>query len=183
MPGDQTKTVDKPKKDLPSNRQDLSEIRPGSTIRVHQKIKEKGKERIQVFEGVVIAKKHGEGISGTITVRKVASGVGVERIFPIHSPNITKIEVIKKGKVRRAKLYYLRKMQGKKTRLRKEEYITAVMPEEKLKQTRLETGKEDIPVQEKKNEKKEEAKENKSGEENKVSSAKKPEGEKKDKSN
>ncbi len=182
MPETQTKIIDDPKKNLPSNRQDLPEIRPGYTIRVHQRIEEKGKERIQIFEGVVIAKKHGKGISGTITVRKVASGVGVERIFPIHSPNITKIEVIKKGKVRRAKLYYLRKIQGKKAKLRKEEYITAVMPEEKLKETRLETGKEDISVQEKKNEKKEEAKGNKSGEEKKVVSAKKPESEKEDKS-
>lgn len=138
----QTKIIDDPKKDLSSNRQDLPGIRPGYTIRVHQRIEEKGKERIQIFEGVVIAKKHGGGISSTITVRKVASGFGVERIFPIHSPNITKIEVIKKGKVRRAKLYYLRKIQGKKAKLRKEEYVAAVMPEEKLKETKPETEKE-----------------------------------------
>jgi len=130
MPETQTKIIDESKKDLP-------EIRPGYTIRVHQRIEEKGKERIQIFEGLVIAKKHGGGISSTITVRKVASGVGVEKIFPIHSPNITKIEVIKKGKVRRAKLYYLRKIQGKKAKLRKEEYIATAVPEEKKEPTSL----------------------------------------------
>ena len=144
MPETQTKIIDDPKKNLPSDRQDLPEIRPGYTIQVHQRIEEKGKERIQIFEGVIIAKKHGGGISGTITVRKVASGVGVERIFPIHSPNITKIEVIKKGKVRRAKLYYLRKIQGKKAKLREEEYVATVEPEEKLKETKPETEKEGI---------------------------------------
>ena len=90
----------------------LPAINPGDTIKVFQKIKEKDKERIQAFEGLVIAKKHGQGISGTITVRKIVAGIGVERIFPIHSPNIDKIEVLKKNKVRRAKLYYLRKAKG-----------------------------------------------------------------------
>jgi large subunit ribosomal protein L19 len=97
----------------------LSDIRPGYTVSVYQKIKEGDKERIQVFEGLVIARKHGKGISSTITVRKVILGVGVEKIFPIHSPTIEKIEVLKRGKVRRAKLYYLRKAKGKKAKLKK----------------------------------------------------------------
>ena len=108
---------------------DLPDIRPGDTIRVHQKIKEKDKERIQLFEGLVLAKKHGKGISSTITVRKVVSGVGVERIFPLHSPNIEKIEISKRGKVKRAKLYYLRKAKGRKARLKRKDFI-GVIPEE-----------------------------------------------------
>src|SRR3989338_11602988 len=105
---------------------DLPDIRPGDTILVHQKIKEGNKERIQVFEGVVIAKKHGKGPSGTITVRKVVEGIGVERIFPIHSPTISKIEVAKHGKVRRAKLYYLRTTKGKKAKIKKKEFAAAI---------------------------------------------------------
>ena len=114
----------------PFLKKDLPDIRPGDTIRIYQKIKEtpkKGKtstgredkERIQVFEGVVLARKHGKGISATITVRKVVFGIGVERIFPIHSPLIKKIEILKRAKVRRAKLYYLRKAKGKRARLKK----------------------------------------------------------------
>jgi len=109
----------------PQLKKDLPEIKPGDTVLIYQKIKEtpktgqEAKERIQVFEGEVLAKKHGKGIEGTITVRKVVSGVGVERIFPIHSPNIEKIELTKRGKVRRAKLYYLREAKGKKARLKK----------------------------------------------------------------
>jgi len=99
-------------------KKNLPDIRPGDTIRVYQKIKEKDKERIQIFEGVVLARKHGSEPGATITVRKVVSGVGVERIFPIHSPNIEKIEIVKKGKVRRAKLYYLRTAKGRKARVR-----------------------------------------------------------------
>ena len=102
-------------------KKDLPDIRPGDTVKVYQKIKEKDKERLQAFEGVVLARKHGKGISATITVRKVISGVGVEKIFPIHSPNIEKIEISKRGKVRRAKLYYLRTAKGKKARLKRKE--------------------------------------------------------------
>ena len=95
---------------------DLPDFRPGDNIRVHVKIKEGDKERIQVFQGDVIARK-GKGISGTFTVRKLSAGVGVERIFPLHSPNITKIQVMRQGDVRRSKLYYLRDKQGKKARI------------------------------------------------------------------
>ena len=104
----------------------LPDLRPGDTIKVHQKIKEGDKERIQIFEGVIIAKKHGKGISGTITVRKIVDGIGVERVFPMHSPSIDKIEVVRHGKVRRAKLYYLRTAKGKKARLKKVEFAAAI---------------------------------------------------------
>src|SRR3954462_6393285 len=86
----------------------VPDVRPGDVVKIHQKIKEGDKERIQIFEGVVIARKHGKGISSTITVRKVVEGVGVEKIVPVHSPSISKIEVVKSSKVRRSKLYYLR---------------------------------------------------------------------------
>lgn len=109
----------------------LPDIRPGDTVRVHQKVKEKDKERIQAFEGVVLARKHGKGISATITIRKVISGIGVEKIFPIHSPTIEKIEVLRRGKVRRAKLYYLREAKGKKARLKRKELGEATVWEEK----------------------------------------------------
>jgi large subunit ribosomal protein L19 len=109
----------------------LDDIRPGDTIKVHQKIKEKDKQRIQVFEGLVLARKHGKGISATITVRKLVSGIGVERVFPLHSPNIEKIEIVKRGKVRRAKLYYLRKAKGRKARLKKVDFEQSVIQETK----------------------------------------------------
>jgi len=102
-------------------KKDLPEIRPGDTVRVYQTIKEKDKERLQSFEGVVLARKHGKGISSTITVRNMISGVGVEKILPLHSPNIKKIEILKRAKVRRAKLYYLRTAKGKKAGLKQKE--------------------------------------------------------------
>lgn len=108
----------------------LPDIKPGDTIKVHQKIKEGDKERIQIFEGIVIAKKHGKGINCNITVRKVVDSIGVERIFPIHSPSIEKIEVIKRVKVRRAKLYYLRTAKGKKAKLKRKDFSAAIAPEE-----------------------------------------------------
>lgn len=83
-------------------------IRPGDTVRVHQKIQDKGKTRIQIFEGLVLARKHGSEAGATFTVRKVASGVGVEKIYPLYSPLIDKLEIVKRAKVRRAKLYYIR---------------------------------------------------------------------------
>ena len=89
----------------------------GSTVKVHAQIKEGSKERIQIFEGTIISKKHG-GVSETFTVRKIAYGVGVERTFPVHSPNIEKVEVVRVGKVRRAKLYYLRDRVGKAAKVK-----------------------------------------------------------------
>lgn len=114
---------------------DIPDIRPGDVVKVYQKIKEvvkkekkatEEKERIQVFEGMVIARKHGTGISSTITVRKIIDGVGVERVFPLHSPSIQKIEILRRGKVKRAKLYYLRRAKGKKARLKYKEFSEAV---------------------------------------------------------
>lgn len=100
----------------------LPEIRPGDTVRVHQKITgEKGQPKIQIFEGLVLVRKHGKSISSTITVRKVLKGIGIEKIFPTHSPMIDKIEVTKRGKVRRAKLYYLRTAKGRKARLKRKD--------------------------------------------------------------
>lgn len=98
-------------------RTNVPSLRPGDTVRVHVKIKEGDKFRIQVFEGVVVARKRG-GISSTFTVRKVSFGYGIERIFPLHSPVIDKLEVVKSGKVRRARLYYLRQRRGKAARLK-----------------------------------------------------------------
>lgn len=89
----------------------------GDTVRVHIKVKEGNKERVQVFEGTIIAKKHG-GVEETFTVRRISYGVGVEKIFPVHSPNVVKVELVRKGKVRRAKLYYLRDRVGKAAKVK-----------------------------------------------------------------
>jgi len=97
-------------------RSDVPDFSPGDTVRVHVRIKEGDKERVQVFQGTVIAKT-GNGLSESFTVRKVSSGVGVERVFPLHSPNVAKIQLMKQGKVRRSKLYYLRGLKGKKARI------------------------------------------------------------------
>ena len=98
-------------------RDNIPDFRPGDTLKVMVKVKEGDKERLQAFEGVCIARK-GAGISATFTVRKVSAGVGVERIFPLHSPNVSSVEVLRRGKVRRAKLYYLRRLAGKSTRIK-----------------------------------------------------------------
>ena len=98
-------------------RYDLPSFRPGDTVKVHVKVVEGTRERIQLFEGVVI-KRRGGGISETFTVRKISYGVGVERTFPVHTPKIAKLEVVRKGKVRRAKLYYLRNLRGKAARIK-----------------------------------------------------------------
>ncbi len=100
----------------PFLKDDLPDIRPGDTVRAHVKVREAGKERIQIFEGLVIAERHG-GIDRNVTVRKISNGVGVERTFPLHSPNIAKFEVLRHGKIRRAKLYYLRDKVGKAARI------------------------------------------------------------------
>jgi large subunit ribosomal protein L19 len=98
-------------------RNDIPAFRSGDTLRVNVKVKEGDKERIQAFEGVCIAKR-GAGVSETFTVRKISNGVGVERIFPVHSPMIGDIQVLRRGRVRRAKLYYLRQLTGKATRIK-----------------------------------------------------------------
>ena len=102
-------------------RKDLPDMRAGDTVRVHTKIKEGDKERIQVFEGVVIAYRKGSPGSSMFTVRKMSYGVGVERMFPVHSPRIDRVEVLGHGQVRRSRLYYLRDLQGKAARLHQEE--------------------------------------------------------------
>src|SRR5688572_33255194 len=98
-------------------RSDLPPFRSGDTLKVNVRVKEGDKERIQAFEGVCIARR-GSGVSETFTVRKISNGVGVERIFPVHSPMIAEIQVMRRGRVRRAKLYYLRHLTGKATRIR-----------------------------------------------------------------
>ena len=98
-------------------RTDVPEFRPGDTVKVHVRVVEAGRERIQVFQGVVI-RRQGGGLQETFTVRKISFGVGVERTFPLHSPSIGKLEVASRGRVRRAKLYYLRERRGKKARIR-----------------------------------------------------------------
>lgn len=97
-------------------RSDLPEFRAGDTLRVHVKVSEGDKQRIQVFQGVVIARR-GTGTGESFTVRKISGGIGVERVFPIHSPVIDKIDVVRRGRVRRAKLYYLRELRGKAARI------------------------------------------------------------------
>ena len=103
--------------DNEAKRTDLPDFRPGDTVRVHVRIKEGDKERIQMYEGVVIRRKRG-GLKSTFTVRKMSYGVGVERIFPMHSPMIAKIEVRARGRVRRSRLFYLRERTGKKARIK-----------------------------------------------------------------
>ncbi len=95
---------------------DIPDFAAGDTVAVHAKVREGNKERIQIFEGVVIKRKGG-GTNATFTVRKISNGIGVERVFPVHSPNIDKIDKIRAGKVRRAKLYYLRELRGKAARI------------------------------------------------------------------
>ena len=110
-------------------RADIPPFRPGDTLRVNVRVKEGEKERLQAFEGVCIARR-GSGVSETFTVRKVSNGVGVERIFPVHSPMIGDIAVVRRGQVRRAKLYYLRELSGKATRIRAKKSRTQDTPEE-----------------------------------------------------
>ncbi len=140
--------------------ENIPNIKPGDTIKVYQIIKEaekpgkKGKEetkkeKIQIFEGLVLAKKHGKEPGSTITVRKVIDGIGVEKIFPLHSPMIKKIEIIKRSKVRRAKLYYLREAKGKRARLKN----IAFTPE---KPKKMEKAPEIEKIEEAKETKKEE---------------------------
>ena len=99
-------------------KKNIPDVRSGDTVAVHLIVKEGGKERVQIFEGLVIAVKHGKGLDGTFIVRKESFGIGVERVFPLHSPRIVKIERIKQSKIRRSKLYYMRELSGKKARLK-----------------------------------------------------------------
>ncbi|MBQ7871039.1 MAG: 50S ribosomal protein L19 [Oscillospiraceae bacterium] len=98
-------------------KEELPQMNVGDTVRVHVKIKEGARERVQAFEGTIIARKHG-GIEETITVRRLSYGVGCEKVFPVHSPNIVKVETVRRGKVRRAKLYYLRDRLGKAAKVK-----------------------------------------------------------------
>lgn len=104
---------------------DVPPFRAGDTVRVNVKVKEGDKERLQAFEGVVIARK-GAGVSATFTVRKISNGVGVERIFPVHSPMLESVSVVRRGRVRRAKLFYLRELTGKATRIKEKKVRVAV---------------------------------------------------------
>ena len=125
----------------------MPELKSGMKVRVWQKIKEADKERLQAFEGVVIAVKHGRGKTGTFTVRKISSGIGVERIFPLHAPTIEKIEVLSQAKVRRAKLYYLRGRIGKKAKMKQVELAEAVVPEAEPEKAEAES-EEDVVTEE-----------------------------------
>lgn len=121
-------------------KKNIPDFGPGDTVKVYVKVVEGESERIQVFDGVVISKK-GSGIGKTFTVRKISFGVGVERIFPLHSPRVEKIEVIKRGKVRRAKLYYLRELQGKAARLNEKEELRPAQTPEAAKPAETSTAK------------------------------------------
>lgn len=120
------------KKNLKFN---VPQIKSGMNVRVLQKIKEGDKERLQAFEGVVIAVKHGRGKTGAFTVRKISGNIGVERVFPFHTPTIDKVEILSRAKVRRAKLYYLRSLVGKRAKMKQIELVKAVVQ-----------GKETAPV-------------------------------------
>ena len=108
----------------PYIRKDIPDFRAGDTVKVNVKVIEGNRSRIQAFQGVVISR-HGGGIGETFTVRKISFGVGVERTFPLHAPTVESIEVITRGDVRRAKLYYLRKLRGKKAKIKEKRYVTA----------------------------------------------------------
>lgn len=128
------------KKGLKAN---VPELKSGMKVRVWQKIKEADKERLQAFEGTVIAVKHGKGMPATFTVRKISSGIGVERIFPFHTPTIDKIEILSQAKVRRAKLYYLRGRVGKKSKMKQVELAEVVAP---AVETAIEAVTEETPA-------------------------------------
>lgn len=150
-------------------KKEAPDIRAGDVVRIHLKLLEKtkrGGEKIQVFEGLVIARKHGKGINSTFTVRKISDGIGVERIFPIHCPSITKIELVKRSKVRRAKLYYMRELSGKKARMKTKELLGVEWPsyakaleskeaEKPKAEPKKEEEEEEVKTEEKVEEKKE----------------------------
>lgn len=154
-------------------KREIPDIRLGDTIRIHEKIKEKDKERIQVFEGVLI-RKRGSGINITFTMRKIAAGgIGVERILPLYLPALAKIEVLKRGKVRRAKLYYLRKKQEREARL-KEKKLTAEELEQLKYEEKVDKKEKPKKAKEKREEKKEEPRVKVKKEEKKVEARVRP---------
>ncbi len=128
-------------------RKDLTSFQPGDTVKVHYRVIEGGRERIQVFQGTVLRIK-GESSRKTFTVRKISFGVGVERVFPLNSPKIAKVEVIRRGKVRRARLYYLRERVGKATKVKEKKYIPTKKAEKKVEKeaVKKETIKEEKPT-------------------------------------
>ena len=127
-------------------RSDAPELKSGMKVKVWQKIKEGDKERLQAFEGVVLAVKHGQGKTGTFTVRKISGGIGVERIFPFHAPTIEKIEILSQAKVRRAKLYYLRGRIGKKSKMKQVELAEAVAAPEPESKEEAAAVEEEVPA-------------------------------------
>lgn len=127
-------------------RTDLPEIHTGDAVKILQKIKEGDKERLSPFEGLIIAKKHGRGITATFTIRKVVDGIGVERIFPLHSPNISKIEVLRRSKVRRAKLYYIREKAAREVRRKMKSLRTEAEKTDAVLPTEVTIDKEEIPT-------------------------------------
>jgi large subunit ribosomal protein L19 len=128
-------------------KQNVPQLRSGQVVRVHEKIKEGNKERMQVFEGLVISVKHGGGLNGTFVVRKIASGgVGVERTFPLHMPSIEKIEILRQERVRRAKLYYVRGQVGKKTKRRKAKLENLIFDMGGRRAELVEGGEEEGPA-------------------------------------
>lgn len=120
------------KKQMKTN---LPDIKPGDSVAVYHRVKEGKEEKTHIFSGVVIARKHGKEMGSTITVRKVISGVGVEKIFPLHSPAIEKIEIEKRSKVRRAKLYFLRTAKGDRAKMKRKEFAQAIAPAESVQTT------------------------------------------------
>jgi len=132
-------------------RTDLPAFRPGDTVKVHVRVVEAGRERIQVFQGVVI-RRQGGGLQETFTVRKISFGVGVERTFPVHSPSIGKLEIVSRGRVRRAKLYYLRERRGKKARIKErrvegEELLAMMTPAEGSAEAEPPVADEAVPAE------------------------------------
>ena len=131
-------------------KKDIPAFNVGDTVKVHIKIKEGSRERIQIFEGFVLKRQNG-GISETFTVRRIASGVGVEKTFPIHSPLVEKIEVVRKGDVRRAKLHYMRERTGKSAKIKAKEYSEeqlAAIAEEKAAADAAKAAEAEVPVEE-----------------------------------
>ena len=151
----------------------LPEMKSGDTVKVYEKIPDEKKKKSQIFEGVLIAKKHGEGINGTFTIRRIIDGVGVEKVYPYHSPLVEKIEVIKKGKARRSKLYYLREESEKKVRRKLRSVAVRVDPKEKTNKEKDKEKDKTKEIEKNKKKDKEIVKGDKNTEEKSNSSSKK----------